>query len=143
MLSEDYNGNGQAEAKKHRTLNLRISYTNELTGKLNTALHFVINKIGFTPLEEFTFIKGLNHIMLYDTNENRLIIDLQIIEAGPDNGNIIFHTDDCLRDYHKYIVSGVEFINRPEYNTAGLQVRFIDDQDNCYTLLEERTYSES
>jgi len=143
MLIEEYNGNEQAEAKKHRTLSLRVSYTIGLTDKLNTALHFVINKIGFNPLEEFAFIKGLKQITLYDAGGNKLIIDLQILETDATTESIVFHTDDCLRDYHKYIVSGVEFINRPEYKAAGLQVRFIDDQDNCYTLLEERTYTES
>ncbi len=143
MLSEDFNGNEQAEAKKNRILTLRVGYTNELTDKLNAALHFVINKIGFRPLEELTFIKGLKQMTLYDAGGNRLVMDLQILGTGVNTENIIFHTDDCLRDYHKYLVSGVEFINRPEYNAAGLQVRFLDDQDNCYTLLEERTYTDS
>ncbi len=142
MLGEDFIGNEQAEAKKQRTLTLKVSYTSELADKLNTALHFVINKIGFKPLEEFTFIKGLTQMTLYDADGTTLIMDLQISGASLNTGNIVFHTDDCLRDYHKYIVSGVEFINRPEYTSAGLQVKFIDDQDNCYTLLEERTYTE-
>ncbi len=143
MLSEYYNGNEQAEVMRPMTLNLRVSCTNEFTHKLNTALHFVIHKIGFDPLEQFTFINGFNQFTLFNTNGDRLIIDLQIIEPGLNTGNIIFHTDDCLRDYHRYIMSGVEFINRPEYNISGLQVKFMDGEDNCYTLLEERTYIES
>ncbi len=143
MLSEEYNENRQAEVKKNKILNLRVSYPLELTNKLNTALHFVINKIEFSPQEEFTFIPGLENSTLFDINGNRLVVDLQILKAPTNTANIIFHTDDCLRDYHKYIMSGVEFINRPEYILAGLQVRFIDDKDNCYTMLEDRTYNES
>lgn len=143
MLSEHWNTNEQAEAPKQKTLTLRVSCTNELTGKLNTALRFVVNKIGFTPIDEFTFITGLSQFTLFNTNGNTLVIELQIIEPGLNTENIIFHTQDCLRDYHRYIMSGVEFINRPEYNASGLRVRFIDDEDNCYTLLEERTYTES
>ena len=59
MLSEDINKNEQAEARKPRSLNLRVSYTNELSVKLNKALYYVADKIGFKPIEEFTFIKGL------------------------------------------------------------------------------------
>jgi len=143
MLSEDNNTNGQAEAKKNVALILRVSYPKELTHKLNTAIDFVVNKIGFTPLKKFRFVQGSKYIILYDANGDSLDVGLEILEVGANPENIIFHTDDCLKDYHKYLVAGVEFINRPEYNAAGLQVRFIDDESNCYTLLEERTYNES
>jgi hypothetical protein len=143
MLSEQYNGNGQVETHTHRTLNLRVSCTNELTHKLNRAVQFVLNKIGFRSLDDFHFSNELKHITRIDINGNRVNVELQIIVAGMHKDYIIFHTDDCLRDYHRYITSGVEFINRPEYTPAGLQVNFIDDADNCYTLLEERNYNES
>ncbi len=143
MLSEEYNGNDQAEAKKRRFLNLRVSYTNELADKLNTALHFVIHKIGFEPQQQVAFSnQSGNDLILNDSEGNRLTIDLQMHESNDKIKSITFHTDDCLRDYHKYILSGVEFTSRPEYNAAGLQVNFIDDADNCYTLLEERIYTE-
>lgn len=142
MIGENFNEHEQAEAKKQQTLNLRVSYTIEFTNQLNKALHFVINKIGFNPLEEFTFIKGLQHIKLNDANGRSLAIHLDIFDKGAIE-SIVFYTDDCLRDYHKYILSGVEFLSRPEYTPAGLQVKFIDEEDNCYTLLEERNYSES
>lgn len=142
MIGENFNEHGQAEAKKQQALNLRVSYTIEFTNQLNKALHFVTDKIGFNPVEEFTFIKGLTHIKLYDANGKSLAIHLDLLGEGTIE-SIVFHTDDCLRDYHKYIVSGVEFLSRPEYTAAGLQVKFIDEEDNCYTLLEERNYSES
>lgn len=142
MISENFNENEQAEAKKQGMLNLRVSYTIELTNQLNKALYFVTDKIGFKPVEEFTFIKGLQHIKLYDANGKSLTINFEILKSGTIE-SIVFHTDDCLKDYHKYIVSGVEFLNRPEYTDSGLQVRFLDEEDNIYILLEDRNYTES
>ena len=142
MLSEDINKNEQAEARKPRSLNLRVSYTNELSVKLNKALHFVADKIGFRPIEDFTFIKESVEMRLHDSTGNTLILNLETHETGVNRDTIIFYTDDCLRDYHRYIVSGVKFISPPEYTEAGLQVCFIDEEDNRYTLLEERSYTE-
>ena len=142
MLSEDINKNEQDEARKPRSLNLRVSYTDELSVKLNKALCYVADKIGFKHMEEFTFIKGLEYIRLHDSSGNTLIFYLETHETAVNRDTIIFYTNDCLRDYHRYIVSGVEFISHPEYTDAGLQVCFIDEEDNRYTLLEERSYTE-
>lgn len=141
MLSHNFNEHEQADVKKQWPLNLRVSYTRELTDKLNKALHFVTEKIGFKPPEEFTFVKGLQNLELQGVNGKTLTIELELLETGSIE-SIVFHTDDCLRDYHKYTVSGVEFANRPEYTASGLQVKFIDEEDNSYILLEERNYSE-
>ncbi len=100
-------------------------------------------KIYWKCVLKIEIINSFNDLILNDSDGNKLIIDLQILESNDKIKSIIFHTDDCLRDYHKYILSGVEFISRPEYNAAGLQVNFIDDADNCYTLLEERIYTDS
>ena len=144
MLSGNYRENDQAEAKRRGTLNLRVSHTKDLVEKLYTALNFVINKIGFIPEQELTLpVNSGEDITLVDAGGNILIISLQLIEPGTGTNKIIFHTDDCLRDYHKYLMSGVEFISRPAYNETGLQVDFIDHRDNCYTLLEERFYTET
>ena len=142
MLSEDINKNEQAEARKPRSLNLRVSYTDESSIKLNKALHYVTDKIGFKPIEDFTFIRESEEMRLYDSTGNTLILNLEKHETGVNRDTIIFYTDDCLRDYHRYIVSGVEFISPPEYTEAGLQVCFIDGEDNRYTLLEQRSYTE-
>lgn len=146
MLGADYNENDYVEIKKQRTLQLRVSYTPELAGKLNTAIYFVMNKLGFMPEEQVDFNKDHpigEPITLVSAETNTMTLTLQVSENISNLKNIVFHTDDCLRDYHNYSMSGVEFINRPEYITAGLQVNFIDHEDNCYTLLEERNYTES
>ncbi len=143
MLFEDFNQNELAEAQKKRVLNLRVSYPTALVIKVNKALHYAVHKMGFDPQAEFTFNAGDKRIDLRDSDENMLSIHIEASESAANTENIIFYTNDCLRDYHRYLVLGVEFVNRPEYNSAGLQVRFIDDQDNVYTLLEERNYNES
>ena len=142
MLSEDFNKNAQAEARKPRSLNLRVSYSDESSVKLNKALHYVADKIGFKPMEDFTFINELEEMRLHDSTGNTLILNLEKHETGVNRDTIIFYTDDCLRDYHKYIVSGVKFISHPEYTEAGLQVCFRDQENNRYILLEERSYTE-
>ncbi|MBC7758034.1 MAG: hypothetical protein H7069_04200 [Phormidesmis sp. FL-bin-119] len=142
MLSEDFNKNAQAEARKLRSLNLRVSYSDESSVKLNKALHYVVDKIGFKPMQDFTFVKESEEMRLYDSTGNTLILNLEKHETGVNRDTIIFYTDDCLRDYHKYIVSGVKFISRPEYTEAGLQVCFRDQENNRYILLEERSYTE-
>ena len=143
MLFEDFNQNELVEAQKNRVLNLRVSYPIALDNKVNKALHYAVDKMGFEPQAEFAFKPGDNRIDLHDSNDNMLSIHIEASDSSVMTENIIFYTNDCLRDYHRYIVLGVEFVNRPEYNSAGLQVRFIDDEDNVYTLLEERNYNES
>lgn len=143
MLFEDFSQNELVEAQKKRVLNLRVSYPIALDNKVNKALHFAVQKMGFDPQAEFTFNAGDKRIDLHDSDKNMLSIHIEASESAANTENIIFYTNDCLRDYHRYLVSGVEFVNRPEYNSAGLQVCFIDDQDNVYTLLEERSYNES
>ncbi len=141
MLSEYINQNEQAALIKPKTLTLRVSCKSDLIEKLNTALDFVSKKMGFQLPGGLTFSDGTNTHTLINPNGNKLLLDVHIIPNGTDT--IIFYTDDCLRDYHKYLISGVEFLNRPEYTAAGLQVKFMDHQNNYYTLLEERTYNES
>jgi hypothetical protein len=144
MLSGHYNGKSQTEAEKRTNLALKVSYTPNLTDKLNTALQFVINKMGFIQEQKVIFNhEPLSSITLIDPEGKTLTITLDLVEKGTGIENITFHTEDCLRDYHKYLMSGVEFISRPEYHTAGLQVNFIDNENNHYTLLEERIYTES
>ncbi|MGB4399283.1 MAG: hypothetical protein WBJ10_07935 [Daejeonella sp.] len=143
MLFEDFNQNELVEAQKKRVLNLRVSYPVALDNKVNKVLHYAVHKMGFDPQAEFTFNAGDKRIDLRDSDENMLSIHIEASESAANTENIIFYTNDCLRDYHRYLVLGVEFVNRPEYNSAGLQVRFIDDEDNFYTLLEERNYNES
>ncbi|SKB92011.1 hypothetical protein [Daejeonella lutea] len=143
MLSEFYNDNEQAEILQPKTISLKISCNPALTNKLNTALRFVTLKMGYVMLEDFNYVENQDQYILLTTNRNKVSVELNITKPGTSSENIIFHTDDCLRDYHKYIMLGVEFVNRPEYSNCGLQVKFIDDHDNHYTLLEERYYNES
>ncbi len=139
-----YNNDEPAQTTQPRVFSLRVSYTTELAAQLDTALQFVVRKIGFKPSEQFTYsIPSENNLILDDTNGNRLIINCQKLESNDRIKSIIFYTDDCLRDYHKYILLGVEFTSRPEYNGSGLQVNFLDHAGNCCTLLEERIYTET
>jgi hypothetical protein len=144
MLSRPYKEDEQADIVKLRVVTLRVSYTDELLNKLDTALHFVIRKMGFATLPPLSYsVLSGNELIQHDPDGNKLTLIFQKLENSAGINTIIFHTDDCLRDYHRYILLGVEFTSRPQYHAAGLQVNFIDDYGNCYTLLEERIYTES
>ncbi|MFA6945203.1 MAG: hypothetical protein WC220_04805 [Pedobacter sp.] len=145
MINPDQNEINQPIIPDRKPIILRLSYLPDLTHQIADALDFVFEKLKFNPTEEFIFREDLNNgpIEFRDIKGNTLILNMQIIENNPEFKYIIFHTDDCLRDYHKYILAGVEFISRPEYTGDGLRVDFLGNADKRYTLLEERTYTDS
>jgi len=138
-----YNGSQQLRTER-RPITLKLSYVPDLVPQLADALDFVIEKLKFLPIEKLQLNEALKNepIQLRDSNGN--VLNLIIQKMEPDSGfnYITFHTDDCLRDYHKYTLAGVEFISRPEYTDAGLRVDFLGHKENRYTLLEERTYTD-
>ncbi len=143
-MNEDQNEKSRQTISNRGPINLRVSFPARLVSRLSNALDFVLCKLDFTPLHRFNFGEILEGepARVEDINGNILTLTLNIIKEDTGISNIIFHTDDCLRDYHKYIVSGVEFIKRPEYTSAGLQVEFIGNDNEQYTLLEERVYTD-
>lgn len=145
MVSQHQNEKDQSTFPNWKPRTLRLSYAPSLANKITSALDFVLDKLKFQPVERFIFNEAFvnKSVTLKDLNGNSLTLDLQIIDNKPEMKNITFYTDDCLRDYHKYLIAGVEFMNRPEYTHAGLQVDFIGNSDNRYTLLEERIYTET
>jgi len=144
MLNTNQYENEEYAIKSNKPMHLRVTYTPRLAGKLSHAINFVIRKLGFSPAGEISLSgdPAFNPLTVPGANNSKLTIILQKLEDNSGISNIIFHTDDCLRDYHKYILAGIEFISRPEYNEAGLQLSFTDNENNCYTLLEERNYTE-
>ncbi len=127
-----------------KMMTLRLSYIPELVPQIPAAVDYVLSKLTFEPVEIIDFKERINTgpIVLNDCSGNTLTLILHELNNDQEVKYIIIHTDDCLRDYHKYIIAGVEFINRPEYTNAGLQVDFLDNRDNRYTLLEERIYTD-
>ena len=144
MVSQDQNNRVQPIKPERRPLTLRLSYVPDLFPFVADALDFVIEKLQFFPTEELFLLDGPKNepIEMKDSYGNVLTLIMQQIEYNPQFNYIIFHTDDCLRDYHKYTQAGVEFISRPEYTEAGLRVDFMGHKENRYTLLEERSYTD-
>jgi len=144
MVSQDQNINNQPISPERRPITLKLSYLPVHVPNIADALDFVIEKLQFLPTEKSFLSEGPKNepIKLRDINGNLLTLIMQEIENKPEFNFIIFHTDDCLRDYHKYTLAGVEFISRPEYTDAGLRVDFLGHKENRYTLLEERIYTE-
>lgn len=144
MLTEQQNIESTQRYKERKPLNLRVSYTPDLEEQLLDALDFVLCKLDFELVQKLNpdqISIGIPEILI-DVHGNSLSLLIQLLENKPEITNIIFHTNDCLRDYHKYIVAGVEFVSRPQYTKAGLQVGFMGSGNKCYTLLEEREYLE-
>ncbi|MDO8992738.1 hypothetical protein [Daejeonella sp.] len=144
MVSQDQNSRNQPIRPERRPITLRLSYMPDHVPHIANALDFVIEKLQFLPTEKFLLSEALKNepLQLRDINGNLLTLIMKEIENKPEFNYIIFHTDDCLRDYHKYILAGVEFISRPEYTDAGLRVDFLGHKENRYTLLEERIYTD-
>ena len=144
MVSQDQNNSIQPIKPERRPITLRLSYKPDHATHIADALDFVIEKLQFLPTEKFLLSDAPKNepIQLRDSNGNLLTLVMQEIENKPEFNFIIFHTDDCLRDYHKYTLAGVEFISRPEYTDAGLRVDFLGHKEYRYTLLEERIYTD-
>lgn len=144
MVIQDQNTKSQPNRSEHRPLTLRLSFAKNQIPHLADAIDFVLKKLQFLPLEKFVLndYPANETLQLKDFNGNQLTLILQEIEEKKEFNYIIFHTDDCLRDYHKYTHAGVEFISRPEYIEAGLRVDFLGYGENRYTLLEERIYTD-
>ncbi len=144
MVSQDQNISNQPISPDRRPITLKLSYLPDHVPHLADALDFVIEKLQFLPTEKFFLSEAPKNepIQLRDSKGNLLTLIMQEIENKPEFNYIIFHTDDCLRDYHKYTLAGVEFISRPEYTNSGLRVDFLGHKENRYTLLEERIYTD-
>ncbi len=144
MVSQNQNSSIQPIKPERKPLTLRLSYAPDLVSQISDALDFVVEKLNLSPSKKFSLSDILNHeqINFRDSNGNSINLIIQQIEYKPEFNYIIFHTDDCLRDYHKYILAGIEFISRPEYTDAGLRVDFLGHKENRYTLLEERIYND-
>lgn len=144
MISQDQKNSIQPINTERRPIILRLSFVKDSIPYLNDALDFVIEKLEFIPTEKVNLSDGPKNepIELKDSNGNLLTLLMQEIDHKPEFNYITFHTDDCLRDYHKYTQAGVEFISRPKYTEIGLSVDFFGYKENRYTLLEERTYTD-
>ncbi|SDL80799.1 hypothetical protein SAMN05421813_102212 [Daejeonella rubra] len=144
MLNPNQNNRDQPKLTDRKPLTIRMSYIPDLAGKISDAINFILMSLNFQLEEEMNFDKMvfLEPITLQDSNGKTITLIIKELENDPEIQHIIVHTDDCLRDYHKYLIAGIEFVNRPEYTAAGLQVDFLGHNDR-YTLLEERTYTES
>ena len=144
MVSQDQNISNQPISPDRRPITLKLSYLPDHVPHIADALDFVIEKLQFLPTEKFFLSEAPKNepIQLRDSRGNLLTLIMQEIENKPEFNYIIFHTDDCLRDYHKYTLAGVEFISRPEYTNSGLRVDFLGHKENRYTLLEERIYTD-
>lgn len=134
----------QPDVNERKPLTIRLSYVPELIPQIPAAIDYILSKLNFLTNEKINIPEQINTgpICLRDKDGNTLILEINELQNKQEIKYLIIHTTDCIRDYHKYTIAGVEFINRPEYTEAGLQVDFIDNRDNRYTLLEERTYTD-
>jgi len=128
-----------------RVITLRLSYFSDLKHQLADAVDFVLEKLKFYPIKKFNPSPDLKEaiIILEGQNNDFLILDIKLVERSVEFKYITFYTNDCLRDYHKYTLAGVEFTGRPEYSKLGLRVDFIGKKEARYSLLEERKYTDS
>lgn len=134
----------QTTRSDRRGITLRLSYFPELKHQLADAVNFVLEKLKFYPREKFNPSPDLEEgiIKLIDLKGDLLTLNIQLVEVNVEFKHITFYTDDCLRDYHKYTLAGVEFVSRPEYINLGLRVDFSGPAEARYSLLEKRIYTD-
>jgi hypothetical protein len=144
MLNPNQNNRDQPKLTDRKPITIRLSYIPDLAKKIPDAINFILMSMSFQMEEAINFDKIYfpEPIILQDIHGKTITLIIKELDNDPEIKHIIVHTDDCLRDYHKYLIAGIEFVNRPEYTPAGLQVDFLGNNDR-YTLLEERTYSEN
>jgi len=144
MLNPNKNNRDQPKPTERKPITIRMSYIPGLANKISDAINFILMSMDFKIEEDINFNKMIftEPITLQDIHGNTIALIIKELENDTEIKHIIVHTDDCLRDYHKYLIAGIEFVNRPEYTPAGLQVDFLGHNER-YTLLEERTYTES
>lgn len=145
MEDQEKNNKNKAFMSNRRAISLRLSYSPDLIHELGDAVNFVLEKIDFYPTQKFNPSPDLNEglIELIGLDGDLLTLNIQLVERNAKFKHITFYTDDCLRDYHKYTLAGVEFVSRPEYTDYGLKVDFIGYAEARYSLLEERIYTDS
>ncbi len=109
-----------------------------LVARVRLAVQFMALKTGLKVVPDAYSGQEIPKVVLADECGPRLLVTA----FGGKPPRVIFHSTDCIRDYHQFILSGIEFTSRPGYNGNGLSVGFIDDDSNIYELLEERDYTE-
>lgn len=145
MEDQEKNMSNHSAMPDRKAITLRLSYFPNLKHELADAVDFVMEKLKFYPTEKFNPTSELTQelIVLKNQNGDLLELNIQLVEPNAESKHITFYTDDCLRDYYKYLKAGVKFVSRPEYSNLGLCVDFIGHKDARYSLLEERTYTDS
>lgn len=145
MEEQERNNINHSALPDRKEKTLRLSYCPDLKHELADAVDFVLGKLKFYPTEKFSPTPDLKDglILLKGQNNEYLTLDIKLIEASAELKYITFYTNDCLRDYHKYTLAGVEFLSRPEYSKLGLRVDFLGNKQQTYSLLEQRIYTTS
>jgi hypothetical protein len=141
MYNPDPHQPAQLEINGNKPLNLKFGYPEHLMRELSSAINFVLAKLDFTPLKPIVLTNLIDEerLVIFTVEEKQINIYLHQNDNS-EFQHIVVYTNDCLRDYHHYILLGVEFTSRPVYCSKGLRVDFYGEGNTLYTLLEERDY---
>ena len=113
----------------------------------DAALDFYTNKLGFEKRGDRNF-KGLPRFLTV-APKGQKAPEIVLVKAGasniqrPQGGHtgLVFHTDDCRRDFATLKERGVNFISEPTEMPFGIQALFSDIDGNLFFLAEPRTRS--
>jgi len=144
MSNPNPNNRDQPKLAEEKNITIRMSFIPDLADKISDAINFILISMNLHFEGKLNFNKKVfsEPITLHDKYGKTITLIINELQNNNEMKHIIVHTDDCLRDYHKYLTAGIEFVNRPEYTPAGLKVDFLGYNER-YTLLEERSYTES
>lgn len=125
-------------------MNLEIRYLVIPVKDREASLEFFCGKLGFQAAGSVNIRNRHCAALKINDKGPLLVLEETDIEDEKDvslrSERIVLNTDDCLRDYYKLKSLGVTFLNKPEYLSVGLSVRFTDPSGNQFSLFEQRDY---
>lgn len=124
-----------------------LTYLNVCVKDPEKTIRFLTQHLGFFNYRRLNEIEkpAKQGFLIGNKFGNNYFIPLQSkpdIQAISINKPMVINTDDCLRDYHKLRMAGINFEGMPRYTPNGLEVVVADKNGNRYTLLEKRNYDD-
>ena len=125
-----------------------IGQLSVLVRDYDEAIHFYVNQLGFTPVED-TAMPAQNKRWVVvappgDGGGLRLLLaravgEEQLSRVGNQTGGRVFlflYTDDFWRDFHAYEARGLVFVRQPKEEVYGMVAVLQDLYGNLWDLVQ-------
>ena len=119
-----------------------------LVSDYNDAIHFYVNVLGFSLLEDIDMGHGKRWVRVAPAGAQTSLLlvkatnSAQETQIGCQAGGKVFiflHTDDFYADYNKLCTLGVNFLEKPRDEPYAIVAVFQDPFGNKWDLLQPKT----